>query len=69
METGNNNITNDSSTTRRGGARNGKSHNIKVVVKPVYAGERSLNDVIGSAIVNGFMREIENHEGAVRNTA
>ena len=58
----NKNINDDNGTSRHGGNKRRKGTDVKIIVKPVYVGEKPMRDVIGSAIADSFVRGEENKE-------
>ena len=57
-----NNINVDNNASRRGGYKRRKDKTVKIVITPVYIGDRPMSDLIGYAVMDNIRHEAENQE-------
>jgi hypothetical protein len=52
----------NNSTSRRGGYKRRKDKTVKIIVTPVYIGDKPMSDLIGYAVTDSIRRDAENRE-------
>ena len=52
----------NNSTSRRGGYKRRKDKTVKIIVTPVYIGDKPMSDLIGYAVTDSIRRDAENQE-------
>ncbi|MBQ9333923.1 MAG: hypothetical protein IJS12_06265 [Lachnospiraceae bacterium] len=52
----------NNSTSRRGGYKRRKDKTVKIVITPVYIGDRPMSDLIGYVVMDNIRHEAENQE-------